>query len=318
MTKFVGRRGTLGLALEATRGIAVNPVYWVPWATMSFKDTTDESREDQGLGKIADGDSKYMVMKYGEGDVEEEFYDRALGVILAGVTGAKPVTSGSGPFTHTFTLSQTNTGQSLSLYWSDPDRNDMYPLAMVDSFNIKIEPKAKVEYKVGFKSKTAKEWAAQTANFTTLGSKFLHQHLQFRLAPTVAGLAAAIPISLKNLDITFNRNVMYDAVMGTVEPEDILNQQLGIEGSIELNLVDDTFRDYMLNGTYQAMEIRLVGSATSSLQIQLPRVDFSEWDPDYKVNDIVTQKINFKANYDAANALDIISLLVLINQNPSY
>lgn len=313
MSKFVGRRGTLGIAVEATRGTALSPTLWVPFSTMSFKDTVEEVREEQGMGEIADSDSKYVTMKMGDGDIDAQFHDTALGAILTGVIGASPTTTGSNPYTHTYTLSQTNQAKSLSIYWKDPDRTDLYKLAMVDNFKISIEPNGLVEYTVGFKSKTATEWTSQTAVFTSIGSKFLHQHLTFKLAAAVGSLSAATAISLKSLEINFNKNVIHDGVIGTVEPEDILNQQLSIEGSLKLNLEDDTYRDYMLAGTYKSMEIALTRSASSSLTMQFPRVDFSEWEPDYSLNDIATQTINFKCNYDATNALDIISTCVLIN-----
>jgi hypothetical protein len=87
---------------------------------------------------------------------------------------------------------------------------------------------------------------------------------------------------------------------------------------MELNLTDDTFRNNMLNGTYSAMDFKLFNSASSSLQIQLPRVAFSSWQPDYTLGNIAGQKFNFKGNYDAANALDIISTCILINSKASY
>ena len=284
---------------------------------MSFKDTVEEAREEQGMGKIADTDSKFITMKMGEGEVEAQLYDKALGAILTGLIGASPTTSGSDPYTHTYTLTQTNQAKSLSLYWSDPDRTDMYPLAMLESFQISVEPSGIVNYTIGFKSKTAREWTSQTASFTSLGNKFLHQHLQFKLASAVGSLSAATAISLKNLEINFGKNTMFDGVMGTVEPEDILNQQLSIEGSLTLNLEADTYRDYMLDGTYRAMEIKLLRSSSSTLTMQFPRVDFSEWEPDYSLNEIAKQTINFKANYDATNALDIISTCELINSQAS-
>ena len=321
MTKFAGRRGSLALAIEDTRGVpptSASDYFWVPFATMSFKDTVEEAREGQGLGKIADGDSKYVVMKMGEGEVEAQLYDKALGVILSGVLGAIPTSSGGNPYTHTYTLQNTNQHQSVSLYWSDPDRNDMYKLGMVDSFQISVEPSGIVNYTIGFKSKTADEWTSITPVFTSLGSKFLHQHLSVKLAANIAGLAAATPISLKNLEFTVNKNTMFDSVMGTVEPEDVLNQQISVEGTLELNLESDTYRDYMLDGTYRSMEIVLNGGTSSILTIQMPRVDFSEWEPDYTLNEIAKQSINFKANYDATNALDIISTCTLVNAQASY
>lgn len=320
MTKFAGRRGTLAVAIESTRGTppASAAFFWVPNVTMSFKDTTETAREEQGQGVLADSDSNYVVMKMGEGDVEAQLYDKALGVILAGVLGASPVTTGSNPYTHTYTLSNSNQGKSVSLYWKDPDRSDMFPLGMVNSFNVSVEPNGIVNYTVGFMSKTAREWTSLTSDFTSLGSKFLHQHVQVRLADTIGGLSAATAISLKNLDLTINRNTTYDSVMGTVEPEDILNQQLSVEGSLNLNLEDDTYRDYMLNGTYKAMEVKFLRSSSSTLTFQFPRVDFTEWEPDYTLNEIAKQSVNFKANYDQANALDIISSAVLINTQVSY
>lgn len=318
MTKFVGRRGSLGIALESSRGTPVVPAYWLPYVTMSFRDRTETAREEQGLGNIADSDSVYVTMRMGEGDVEAQIYDYGLGYILSSLLGAVPVTTGVNPYTHTYTLSQTNQPKSLTLYWTDPDRSYIFPLAVVDSLNITVEPSGIVNYTVGFKSKTARNWAAQTPNFTTLGSKFLHQHTQFKLASAVGGLAAATPISLKNLDLTISRNTVFDSVIGTVEPEDVLGQQLSVEGSIELNLEDDTYRNYMLAGTYRAGELMLNGGANSSLQLQFPRLDFTEWEPDFTLNEIAKQTINIKGNYDSANALAIISTAVLTNTKASY
>ncbi len=318
MTKFVGRRGTLGMAIEATRGTPVAATYWMPYVTMSFFDRTETQREEQSMGNIADSDSIYVTMKMGEGDIESQIYDQGLGYILSSLLGAVPSTAGSGTYTHTFTLSSTSQAKTLSLYWQDPDRSYMFPMATVESLQITVEPNGIVAYTVHFKSKTARDWATLTPNFTTLGTKFLHQHLQTRLATSIAGLSAATALSLKNLDITINRNTMFDSVMGTVEPEDILGQALSVEGSISLNLEDDVYRNYMLNGSYRAMEIKLLASASSSLQLQFPRVDFTEWEPDYTANEIAKQQVNIKANYDSANGLQIISTAVLINTKASY
>lgn len=318
MTKFVGRRGTLGIAFEATRGTPVVPAYWLPFVTMSFFDRIQSAREEQGMGQIADSDSFYVTMRMGEGEIESQLYDQALGYILGSLLGAVPVTTGSNPYTHTYTLSSSNQAKSLTLYWKDPDRSYIFPLAVVDSFQMSMEPNGIVNYTVGFKSKGARDWTAQTPSFTTLGSKFLHQHLQFKLAAAVGSLAAATPISLKGLELNINRNTIFDEVMGTAEPEDVLSQTISVEGNITLNLEDDTYRNYMLANTYRAMDISLVRSASSSLQFQFPRVDFSEWEPDLTLNEIAKQTINFKGNYDSANAAAIISTAILINTKASY
>lgn len=318
MTKFVSRRGVLGLAIEATRGTPVAPTYWFPWASMKFHDTTEEVREEQGLGNIADSDSKYVTLRMGQGDVDAQVYDQGLGYILSSLLGTTPSTSGSGTYTHTFTLSQTNQTKTLSIYWQDPDRNYMFAKSVVESLHVTVDPRGFVQFTIGFKSMAAKDWATLTPNFTTLGSKFVHQHLQYRLASNIAGLSGATALSLKNLDFTISRNAIFDDVLGTVEPEDILSQSISVEGSLTLNLEDDTYRNYMLAGTYKAQEIKFLGSSSSSWTLQMPRVDFSAWEPDLNLNEIAKQNVNFKANYDSANALQIISTCTLVNTKSSY
>lgn len=318
MTKFVGRRGQLGVNFEATRGIPVTPTVFVPFATTTFQDRTDLATEDQGFGNIADQDSQYVVMTKGEGEVEAQLYDQAIPYFLGSLLGAVPSSGGGPPYTHTFTLSQTNQAKSLCLYWEDPDRTEMFPFTVVDTVQIAVRPLGIVDWTVGFKSKKAKDWANLTPAYTTLGSKFLHQHLIFKLAGAVGDLGAATAISLKELNLTISRNVIHDAVMGTSEPEDVLSQTISVEGDIMLNLEDDTYRDYMLGGTYRAMEIGFSNGANSAMDLRFPRVSFSEWERDNTLNEIATQKINFKANYDSANALDIISTCTVTNTKASY
>lgn len=318
MTKFVGRKGALGVAIEATRGTPVAPTLWIPFATMSFFDRIEGAREDQGMGNIADSDSFYVTVQRSEGEVEAQLYDQALPYILTSLLGAVPVTTGANPYTHTFTLSSTNQAKTLSLYWKDPDRSYMFPFAVVDSFQMTVEPNGIVNYTIGFKAKRSDDYTSQTPAFTTMGSKFLHQHLSFKLASAIAGLAAATPISLKALELNITRNTVFDEVIGTVEPEDILSQSIAVEGNVTLNLEDDTYRNYMLANTYRAMDITLLRSTSSSFQLQFPRVDFSEWEPDYTLNEIAKQTIEFKGNYDSANAQAIITTATVINTKVSY
>lgn len=318
MTKFVGRRGVLGIAKEASRGVPVAPAYWIPNAKMSFFDGIESAAEDQGLGEIADQDSFYVTFKFGQGSFDAEMYDQGIGYLLMSLLGAAPVSSGSAPTTHTFTMQQVNQVQSLSLFWQDPDRALMFPLAVVDNIKMTVAPKGMVEWTVTVKSRRARDFTRQTPNFTSIGTKFLHQHLQVRLATNIAGLSSASRLNMTNFELDIARNTMFDETIGTVEPIDVLSQQISVSGNMELKLEDDTFRNLMNNNTYQSMEMKLVNGANSILQLQFPRCSFDSYEPDYTLNQIAKQKINFKGNYDAANALDIISTAVLTNLKTSY
>lgn len=315
MSKHVGRRGQLGIAKEATRGTIVSPpTFWIPRVTISFDDKIESARESEGLGKIADSDSLFVTQKMGSGSIESQLDDKLVGILLTSVMGASPVITGGNPYTHTFTLSNSNQHKSLSIAYQDPDTTKIFPLSVVNSMKITVEQNAIVNFEVEFMSRVGRDWTTLTADFSTLGNKFLHQHLVFKLASSIAGLSGATGISLKKFEMTINANTKFDSVLGTVEPEDILGQSFSVEGTLELNKEDETYRNYMLANTYRAMDISFIRTAaSSSLQFQLPRVDFTEWEQDRKLDDIVSQKINFKGNYDATNALDIISTCVLVN-----
>lgn len=314
MSKHVGRRGTLLIAKESSRGTAtITNGLWIPRSTISFDDKVETAREDEGLGRLADSDANFVTQKMAEGEIEAQLDDKNLGIILTSTLGSSPVTTGGPTYAHTYTLSNSNQHQSLSILYQDPDTNKIFPMGVVNSLQITVEQNGIVMYTVGFMSRVGKDWTTQTANFTSQGSKFLHQHLVCKLAATVGALSGSTAVSLKKLELNFNANTKFDSVLGTVEPEDILGQQFSVEGTLELNKEDETYRNYMLNGTYRAMDITFSRAANSSLQLQFPRVDFTEWEQDRTLNEIVSQSINFKGNYDAANALDIISTCVLTN-----
>lgn len=313
MSKFVGRRGTLGIAKEATRGTIVSPTFWIPRSTISFDDKIEQAREEEAMGRLAGSDAAFVTQKMADGTFESNLDDKTIGIILTSLLGASPVITGGPTYLHTYTLSNTNQHKSLSVAYQDPDFTKIFPLAVVDSLKIVVEQNAIVQFTVEFKSRVSRDWGTLTADFTGLGNKFLHQHLVAKLAATTGALAGSTAISLKKLEINISANTKFDSVLGTVEPEDILGQQFTVEGSLELNKEDDTYRNYMLGGTYRAMDITFLRATNSSLQFQFPRVDFSAWEQDRSLNEIVSQKINFKANYDAANALDIISTCVLTN-----
>ena len=313
MSKFVGRRGQVGLAKESSAGTIVTPTFWLPINSISFDDKTTTARENEGLGRIEDSDSNYVVNKYGEGDFEFDLNDKQMGLILTSLLGASPTTTGGPTYAHAFALANTNTHQTLSLAYQDPDQTKIFPYCVVDGLEITVEPDGIAKGKASFKSRVSRDWSTLTPSYTALGNKFLHQELSFKLASNIAGLSAASSIGLKKLTLKIMANADFDNETGTVEPAAVLNHQYSVEGEITLNKTDDTYRQLMLAGTYKAIDISFTHASNSSLQIQMPRVDFTEWEQDRSLDDIVGQTIQFKANYDAANATAAISTCTLTN-----
>lgn len=325
MTKYIARLVNLGLGRESSRGVGVAPVYMVPKTKFSFDDKIVSARSTGSLGYLADSEEAFVTTKYGQGDVSGEIRAKSFGLLLYALLGTS---SPSGPtdsaYTHSFTIANNNQHTSLSFLVSDPNTTELYKLAMLDSLEISAELDAVVMFTAGFMSKQAVTSGASMPSLVH-ESKFTKKHLSIKLADNLAGLSAATAISVKSLSLKIAKNVVIDDVLGTAEPEDILNQQLSVEGELQLNYEDETWKGYMKGGTVKAMEIKFLNtddtigaSSHPSLTIQMPHVDFLEWEPDYSLDEIVKQKVSFKASRDVAGGSDIISTCQLVNDVASY
>lgn len=325
MTKYIGRLATVGIAKEASRGVFVAPTYTVPWEALSFDDKVVKVREMSSIGSISDSDAAFVTTKYAEGDLQSELRDKSFGLFLYNLLGTYAV---SGPtdsaYTHSFTLAETNTHQSLSLLINDANTKESYSLVMLKSLEINVTLDNVVKFTATFLSKKGNSSTATVASVVA-ENKFTKKHLAFKLAANIAGIAAASTISVKSFNLKFDNNAVTDDVLGTAEPEDIVNKSFSCEGSVELNYTDETFKNYMRDGTYKSMEFKLVNSdvligssSRPTLTMQFPNVDFYEWAADYSKDDLVKQKFSFKANRDVANALAPISTCQLINAVTTY
>ena len=318
MTKWVGRRGALGFAKEASRAVAVAPTYWLPYESLDFDDKVEKQIQQSAFGTIADSDANYNVNKYAEGSFTAHLEDKAIGLILSNVIGTAPTSAGSTNYTHTYPYTNTNQHQSLSIGLKTPNENKIMPLAMIEEFKITVEPNGFAMVECSVMSRGGKDWATLTPAYNALGNKFLHQHLSFKVASNVAGLATASALSLKSLTFTIKKNVLKEYVAGTLAPEDLLNQDMAVTGEFTLVNDDTVWRNYFLDGSYKAIEIRFTYGASNYLYFQLPYCSFNSWELDGGLSDIKNQKLEFIAHYDAANAQGQIHTAVLANQVSSY
>jgi len=226
-------------------------------------------------------------------------------------------------YKHTYTLSNSAQHQSLSLHTNDPIGNLIFELTMLDKLVIKIVPKEIVKTTLSFKSKNSLDSSSTAALIAE--NKFLGRHLDFRLASTTSGLAAASKItSVKSLTLTIEKNTEIYDVIGTVQPNDIINKNIMISGEIELSYEDNTWKNYMLDGTYKAMRIALintqatVGTTNPTFLIDLSKVEFDAWEVDYPLNDLVNQKIKFACLYDLGANGNLFNDAYVINAVTSY
>ena len=322
LMKFIGRRLKVGIGKEAVRGTGVAPTHWLNCLSFNHADKVNKARLEGILGNITGGNQSLVTRKWAEGDMEVELGDKSFGLILLALLGTvSSAVEETTAYKHTFSLQDDNQHDSLSIQTDDPIGDLIFELSMIDNLTLTITPDDVVKYSVTFKSKNS---AGSVVTSSYAGeNRFLGRYLTFKLGALTGNLNAASGISLKTLTINFAKNTELDNVLGTVQPEDILNKLFSISGDLELNYEDRTWRDYMLNGDYKALRIDLVNSDVTigasshpTFRIDLSRCDFDAWEPQYPINDISTQKITFTALYDFVNS-NMINDCYLINTDVS-
>lgn len=330
MSKFIGSLVDVGVARETSRGTAVAPAYWVPKVSLSFDDKNEKVLSSESLGVIEDTHEAYVVNKSGEGDFEGEIRDKSFGLFLYSMMGScSSAVKETTAYNHTFTIAQNNQHPSLSILVSDPisdveNYDKMFPLTMLNSLDLSVSLGEFAKFTAGFISKSSKDYTKQSTSYVA-ENKFVATHAIIKFASDLAGLAAATPVSIRKVDVSFAKNLMKDNALGTADPEDILNQMMSVEGNLELDYADRTYKNYMLDNTYKAMRIELINtgvtigaSSNPSIQINFPRVHFFGWEADRANDAIASQKISFKALRDVSGGNSMVSSVVLTNVVTSY
>lgn len=324
MSKYIGRQVDLGISRETTRGTYVAPTFYVPKVDFSFDDKALKARSQASLGTLEDSEEAFVIEKWGEGNMGGEVRLDSFPLFLYSLFGTVATTGPTdSSYSHAFSLENSVQHDSLSFTVEDPNTTERYSLVMLNSLELKQNVEGLLMYDASFMGRTAKG-SSMTANYDD-EVKFTKRHCTVKVAANLAALSAASSLSMKDVTLTFNQNVVRDSVITTAEPEDFLNRSFSIEGKFVLNYEDETWKEYMRNNTARAMEIswtntdEVIGASTRpSMTFQFPNVDFFDWEPDNALDDIVTQTVSFKANRDVANDQAMVTTATVVNDTVSY
>jgi hypothetical protein len=322
-TPFIGRLVKLGVAKESSRGVGVAPSIWVPRVGLTVEDVAEKVASQEAYGNIwQHGAEELVVGKHSEGDVEIEAGNEILALFLLATFGTVNSASSSGAYEHTFSLQADNAHDSLTLTVIDEVDQVQFERAMVSSLDLELNVGELLMATIGFMANPHTDTSGHSFSRST-DYKFSHKDLSFKIADATGDLDAASKIKLKGISLSINKNVVLDNVLGTLAPNDILNQAFEITGQIELNFEDRTYRDYMLDGSYKAVRIDLtntditIGSTNPQFRLDLSRVAFSDWTKDQPNDELVKQTISFKALYDPTNG-NVVNDCSLTNETASY
>ena len=325
MPKAIGNLVKLGIGKESTRGSAVSPAYWIFKTELDWQEKVEHAIEESSVGVIADATDAEIVRKWAEGSFGGNIKDKSIGLILLSLFGevSSAVKGGeTAVYEHTFSLLNSAQHPSLTLAIDDPWQDYKFPLAMIESLEIKYERGKFINYTASFKSKKG-ETASLTASYTPENS-FRPQDFVLKIASNLSGLDAADAVNIKSATLKFEKNLEIDDVLGSIDPVDILNKQFVCTGEIEALFEDETtFKSAFLNDVAKALRfdikntaVTIGNSSNPQLRIDLAKVKFTELTRATPIGDLVVQTIGFKAFYSIEDSKML--QVVLTNTVSSY
>ncbi len=309
MTKFISRLLEVGIGKESSRGVAGTISYWLPKINFTFDERSNNVRSNASAGAIAGDSTGFVTERWAEGELEAELGDKFFGLVLLAALGTDtPTNLETTAYKHTYALDNDNSHQSLTLAYKDPDRQLLFRLGMINKLTLDVKLDEIVKFTAELVSKKGMSTSGLTPAYTAPSNRFTSKHVTLKIADSVAGLDAASAISIRSLKLVIEKNLSKDKVLGSLEPEDILNTVMRITGTVELNLNEDTYRDYSLNGSIKAMRITMLNSDRTigalnnpKFLIDFSKVQFFEWERVGGLDDIVGQTLNFVVYYDSVN-----------------
>lgn len=303
MAKVIGRTGAIGIAVEATQGTALAPTFFVPVQSYSFDDKVEYVKNDSAMGRIEEFNDADIIKEWSEGEYGGKIFIDSIGAELTALFGQSPTSTQratSGVYDHAYELANNNDHKSLSVSYVDDVQDVRSPFAMVNTWSLEVAVDDYVKRTINLIGK--KSASVTNSPAYTNEVEFIPSMVSLKLAANAAGLdgASAINVTSFNMEVAKNAEALY--VLGSKEPEDIINKQFGVTGSIELYFENTTYRNYVFANTHRAVRIAMTDTTVDlgsghnpELRFDLNEVVFSEFERGWDSNDPLKQTLNFEA-----------------------
>ena len=324
MPEVSGRKISVGIGKETTRGTAVSPAFWLQQDELSFQKRVKKEAHQGVIGVLDKQSFMDIVQEYADGAIGGNVLDRSFGLILLATLGSISTALKGGEsvvYNHTITQNQSNTGQSLTIVRKDANGDLRYALATAKSLEIKMEQGQYVKFT--FETVSKKGASATSTVSYSAENAFTSKHVTVKMASAVAGLGAATAIPVRSFTLKIDRDAEPYFVAGSNDVNEIISTGFQVSGEMVLRYTDTTYEALRDNDTDQAVSFTMANtdvtigtSSNPTIVLTLPKVTLSEWDLDQSRDNVTEQTIGLTGNYSIADTKQIDA--VVTNTTASY
>ena len=251
---FTWKKVWIWVALETTRWEKKLPIqYRFPRTDNTFSDKANVESDSWVVDTIVDSINSEVTKQWAEWTIWGQVYPNWIWFFLKALLWSVTSDWDDGVYEHNFSLLESNTHPTLTVWCFTPISSSSYPLAMIESMDFTAEVWWKFTVSINLKSK---KWESSTHIVSyTDESWFVASMLKVFLADNVEWLDNADNICLQSITVSIKKEIKDIECLSSIDPIDYINSSLSIEWSMEMLFEDNTYKDYFLNWTPKALRI---------------------------------------------------------------
>lgn len=308
MAVKTGRLGWIGIGLESTPGVPVNPTQYLPFMESSMQGK-EEILSDVAARGLRDqfGEGSQIGKAWGEGDIKVNL-DPTLAPYFLGLAMGDfgtPVSEGGGVYTHTFNRLNSNAIKTASLIVDRVTDRQLFPYTIVNSAEINFDDGI-AELSANLMSVFPSTSVSGTLT-TASGTIFSYRQAQVQLGANVTAAASAPLLKLRSFSISINNNAEVQFVAGQNNVDSIIAKNFTVTGSFRVAFENTTQRDNFFNLAKQAMIVTFLGRGIGNgmfeyIKLRIYKIHYKDYTINTPIDDIITEDIQFEAEYSSTDS----------------
>lgn len=316
MAEVIGRRGTIGVAIEATPGTPQgSPSVFLPFTENTILGHHEPIANISAKGSRVKEFSSVPGKRWGEGSLKAFLDATNVGYLLKSAFGTESLTiKNASPPTYDHLFYPTVSGNvpaSMTLWDFKGVDTEQYAYASVDQLDIQVDESGIATVSAAIKAKAPSTVSSPTLT-TTSGYLFTWKDMNVGFGATPQAAIAATPTKLTLFKMTLKNNLELNYKSGSQQPDTLVMGPVEITGEYDLFFENTTDRNNYYNNAKQSMVVTLTGADlgsgfSESLQIVFKKIRIHQMNMETGIDKLFAIKCSFVAEWsqDLAGFVDV-------------
>jgi hypothetical protein len=279
---------------------------YIPHKGGEFDETHEMVVLEDGMGLISSTRERKVSKLMGSGAIPFPLGARTSGIIFGALIGRNPVTTGAGPYVHTYTPLNSNAHQTCSIVRiPSVGSQKFFTGQMLDTASIKADMNGE---QISLETTWMGGPTVSQSNVTPAYSTedyFYPDQLTLEIKDSGVSFTSADGV-INNVTVDFAKNVLASGQLGSNKVTRVYNQNFECSGTITTYRAGDTEFAEAIGNNRKKMRL-IFTSGTNKIEIQLNELSFSEPKVSADINGIETLERQFVVHRAVSNVSIILT-----------